>query len=99
MAGYDFAMPKLSDTELAAALKDLPDWSVEQSQLTKTFEFESYMDGVDFARQCATYAETADHHPDLLITWRKVKVSLSTHSEGGISEKDVASAKVYDTYN
>ena len=89
-------MPKLSDSQLEAALQSLPGWEVEHGQLTKTFEFNSYLAGVEFARLCAGHAESVDHHPDLLITWRKVKVSLSTHSEGGITEKDIESAKDYE---
>ena len=92
-------MPKLSDSELAAALQSLPGWEVEHGQLTKTFEFDSYLAGIEFARMCAEYAEKVDHHPDLLIMWRKVKVSLSTHSEGGITEKDIESAKAYERIN
>lgn len=91
-------MPKLSDSEVASALASLPGWSVERGLLTKTFEFPSYARGVLFANACAAHAEKTDHHPDLLITWRKVRVSLSTHSEGGITEKDVESARAYETF-
>lgn len=91
-------MPKLSAAELDSALASLPGWTVESGQLTKTFEFSTYAHGVLFANACAAHAETADHHPDLLISWRKVKVALSTHSERGITEKDVASAKAYESF-
>ena len=81
-------MPKLTEAELAEALNMLPGWEVQDGQITKTYEFGSYLAGVDFAVSLANEAEERDHHPDILITWRKVKVSLSTHSEGGITEKD-----------
>ena len=85
-------MPKLTDAELTDALSTLPGWEVVDGQLSKTYEFGSYLSGVDFAVELANEAESRDHHPDLLITWRKVKVSLSTHSEGGITEKDTGLA-------
>jgi 4a-hydroxytetrahydrobiopterin dehydratase len=92
-------MPKLTESELQSALSTLPGWQVEDGQLAKTFDFDSYLAGVEFARKCANHAEEVDHHPDLLITWRKVRVALSTHSEGGITEKDVESAKAYERFN
>jgi len=85
-------MPKLTDADLADALAMLPGWEVQEGQLTKTYEFGSYLSGVDFAVELANEAESRDHHPDMLITWRKVRVSLSTHSEGGITEKDTSLA-------
>ena len=81
-------MPKLTEAELAEALNMLPGWELQDGQISKTYEFGSYLSGVDFATSLANEAEERDHHPDILITWRKVKVSLSTHSEGGITEKD-----------
>ncbi|MEO7453342.1 MAG: 4a-hydroxytetrahydrobiopterin dehydratase [Fimbriimonadales bacterium] len=81
-------MPKLTDEQLADSLAMLAGWEVEDGQITKTYEFGSYLSGVDFAVALANEAEDRDHHPDMTITWRKVKVSLSTHSEGGITEKD-----------
>jgi 4a-hydroxytetrahydrobiopterin dehydratase len=85
-------MPKLTDAELTEALALLPGWELKDGQIVKTYEFGSYLAGIDFAVELANEAETRDHHPDLLVTWRKVKVSLSTHSEGGITEKDTSLA-------
>ena len=86
-------MPKLTDDELKVALGSLPGWSERDGAIHKTFEFESYMGGLEFARSLGEEAERRDHHPDLLVTWRKVDVGLSTHSEGGITEKDVDLAR------
>ncbi|MCH8274674.1 MAG: 4a-hydroxytetrahydrobiopterin dehydratase [Armatimonadetes bacterium] len=88
-------MPKLTENELREALSQLDGWSVEGGQITKTYEFDSYALGLLFASGCGHLAEQRDHHPDLLITWRRVKVSLATHSEGGITEKDVGLADAY----
>ena len=85
-------MTKLTDAELADAIAILPGWKVEDDQLTKTYEFGTYLSGVDFAVELANEAESRDHHPDITITYKKVKVSLSTHSEGGITEKDTGLA-------
>lgn len=69
-------------------LQSLPGWSVENGELRKQFDFPLYLDGMDFAVALANEAERRDHHPDMTIGWRKVIVSVSTHSEGGITEKD-----------
>lgn len=89
-------MAKLTDEELEAAVDELDAWRVEDGQLSKQFEFGSYLDGLEFASALGQEAEKRDHHPDMTVTWRKVLVSLSTHSEGGITSKDVNLAKFAD---
>ena len=86
-------MPKLAPDELSSALQGLPGWSAEEGQISKTFEFHSYLEGLDFAMALGQEAEKRDHHPDMTVTWRKVKVALSTHSEGGVTEKDTSLAE------
>ena len=78
----------LSHDEIADRLKSLEGWEIVDGQLTKEFKFDAYLDGVDFARRCGELAEEMNHHPDLLIQWRKVTVSLMTHSAGGLTELD-----------
>ena len=85
-------MPKLSEEQVRTRLTGFPGWLVIDGQLTKTFEFDTYLAGLEFGTDVGYAAEKMDHHPDLLITWRKVKVSVSTHSEGGITAKDFALA-------
>jgi len=87
-------MPLLTPHELDLELKDLPGWEVESGQLRKVYEFDAYVNGLLFVLALGFFAEKKDHHPDLLVTWRKVLVSFTTHSEGGITEKDVAMAKL-----
>lgn len=89
-------MPVLSEDELNAQLSQMHGWTVEYGQISKTYEFKSYTEGLVFAVACGRLAEKRDHHPDMLLTWRKVKCSLSTHSEGGITEKDIALASEFD---
>ncbi len=89
-------MPRLNEEDLATALQTLPGWTVEGDHLQKTYTFERYADGVLFALACARLAELKDHHPDLCLTYKKVQVILSTHSEGGITEKDVEMARMIE---
>lgn len=79
---------KLSQEEIESRLDTLDGWEVDEGELTKVFEFESYLAGVDFARRCGELAEEMNHHPDLLIQWRKVTVSVVTHSAGGLTGLD-----------
>jgi len=82
-------MPQLSPDELAARLADLPGWELSAGVLTKTFTVRSFAHGVLFIGAIGQLAEAANHHPDLnLHGYNHVTVSLVTHSEGGITEKD-----------
>ncbi|MFC4076643.1 4a-hydroxytetrahydrobiopterin dehydratase [Salinithrix halophila] len=79
---------KMSDQEIASRIKSFAGWEVQDDRLTKTFRFHSYMEGVDFVNQIAAAAESLQHHPDLLLGYCQVKVAVTTHDEGGITEKD-----------
>lgn len=84
---------KLSNDEIESRLAGLEGWEVKNRVLEKAFEFDSYLEGVDFARRCGEMAEEMNHHPDLLIQWRKVTVSVVTHSAGGLTDLDFQFAK------
>jgi 4a-hydroxytetrahydrobiopterin dehydratase len=86
-------MAKLTEHELAEQLQDLEGWTVEGVAISKVFEFESYPRAALFTQMCAYLAEKHDHHPDILLTYRKVRVSLYTHSEGGVTLKDTSLAR------
>lgn len=62
----------------------------------KTFRFATFRDAVAFVDRLASSADAADHHPDILIRYRRVILTYSTHSEGGLTEKDVAGAREAD---
>ncbi len=82
-------MPLLTNEEIAQRLTTLPDWEVREGVLTKTFTLRSFAHGVLFIGAIAQLAEAANHHPDVsLHGYNRVTVSLSTHSEGGLTEKD-----------
>ena len=84
---------KLSGEEREARLKHCPSWKDEGDLISRTFQFETYLDGVDFAKAVAELAEEANHHPDMLIGYRKVTVTLTTHDAGGVTVLDVELAE------
>jgi 4a-hydroxytetrahydrobiopterin dehydratase len=79
----------LSDDEIRAGLADLPGWDRRDDEIEKVYELASFPDAVAFVTRVGFLAEKADHHPDLDVRWRKVRVGLSTHSEGGITNRDL----------
>jgi 4a-hydroxytetrahydrobiopterin dehydratase len=82
----------LSDTEIESALSSLLGWERVGDQIVKSYERSSFPDAVAFVVRIGFFAERADHHPDLDIRWRTVRVALSTHDAGGITQKDFALA-------
>ena len=74
-------------------LADAPSWSVSDGKVTRTFVFATYAAGVVFASAVAHIADSMDHHPDLLIGYQKVSVSVNTHDVGGISPLDFELAR------
>ena len=89
-------MPLLNDAQIDDALRTLPGWSRDGDALVRQFTLASFPDAVAFVNRLVPHAEAADHHPDLLVNYRRVTVRWSTHSDGGITEKDVAGAKMAD---
>ena len=88
---------KLTESEIARALPDLPGWACKEESMLKRFSFSSYMDGIRFVEMVAIDAEARDHHPDLLVRHGEVTAFLSTHSAGGITFRDLESAKAIDS--
>jgi 4a-hydroxytetrahydrobiopterin dehydratase len=78
--------------EANARLKDLPGWLLQSDSIQKEFRFKSYLAGLDFAYSLGKIAEQQNHHPDLFIGWRRVKVVLSTHAIKGLSQNDFVMA-------
>jgi 4a-hydroxytetrahydrobiopterin dehydratase len=79
----------LSDADVQQALAGLPGWERVGDEIAKTFECASFPDAIAFVVRIGFFAEQADHHPDLDVRWRKVKVALTTHDAGGLTQKDV----------
>ena len=82
-------MPVLTDEQVDAAAKSLDGWERVDGALRRSVKFGAFLDGIDAVRRVAEYAEREDHHPDIDIRWRTVTFALVTHSEGGITDKDV----------
>ncbi len=81
-------MSLLTQKQIAHALGDLPGWQKVDSSITRTFVFKDFAGAMGFVTQVAILAEKAFHHPDIDIRWNKVTLTLSTHDEGGLTEKD-----------
>jgi 4a-hydroxytetrahydrobiopterin dehydratase len=82
----------LTDEEITRELEKLPDWSrVDDGEpaIKATYEFADFRAALDFVNQVGHEAEQMDHHPDIDIRWNKVTLVLSTHSEGGLTQRDV----------
>ena len=86
----------LTPEEIQTNLSKLPDWSTNGDAITRTFTFKSYMDGIAFVNRVADAAEAADHHPDMVLGYRRVVVTLTTHDANGITQKDFALAAEVD---
>lgn len=89
-------MATLTDDEIRDALADLPGWELVDGAVCKEFRLDGFPAAVAFVVRLSYDAQAADHHPDLDIRYNKVRVALSTHSEGGITAKDVAMAKAVE---
>ena len=80
--------------ELTNKIKsDLNEWIIHNELLVKEFVFSTFQDAINFVNAVAKIADEADHHPDIFISYNKVKISLITHDLGEISEKDYSLAK------
>jgi len=89
-------MPKLSPEEIASHLGALPDWRVEDGELTRTFRFENFPAALSFVNKVGQRAEKAGHHPDIDIRYNRVRLGLVTHDAGGLTAKDFELAAVAD---
>jgi len=82
----------LSDQEITAALTGLPGWARSGDSITTTVELADFRAAILYTGAVAYLAEAANHHPDILIQWNKVTLTLSTHSAGGLTGADMALA-------
>jgi 4a-hydroxytetrahydrobiopterin dehydratase len=89
-------MARLSRDEIERRLKTLNGWALDGDAIKKQFTFKGFPDAVAFVDRLVPEAEAADHHPDITINYRRVTLSYSTHSEGGLTEKDFAGAQMAD---
>jgi 4a-hydroxytetrahydrobiopterin dehydratase len=89
-------MAVLSDDEITARLAELDGWQRDGDAIKRQLKFEDFQASVDFVNRITPVAEDMGHHPDICISWNTVDLSLSTHSEGGITESDFQLARQVD---
>lgn len=89
-------MPPLKKDEIKARLRSLNGWELDDGELEKKVKLVDFDAAMKFVNGVAGLAEAADHHPDISIKYNRVKLTLSTHSEGGITEKDFTLAARID---
>ena len=87
---------KLSSDQVTARLAAAPGWKKDGDAITKIYALPSFPDAIAFVTRLAFECEAADHHPDLRINYKKVTVTWSTHSEGGVTDKDFEGARQSD---
>ncbi len=89
-------MARLGNDEIEAKLDELDGWSHEGDAIVKEFDHGDFKGSVDFVNSITAEAEEMNHHPDLEISWATVKVTLTTHSEGGLTAGDFELARQID---
>ena len=89
-------MARLSDQEIEEALTSCDGWSREGEAIVKEFDRGDFAGSVDFVNAIAPRAEEMNHHPDVNISWSKVEVTITTHSEGGLTQNDFELAHKID---
>jgi 4a-hydroxytetrahydrobiopterin dehydratase len=89
-------MTKLTRDEIQQRLKGLSGWTLEGDAIRKQYTFAGFPEAVAFVGRLAPEAEAADHHPDILINYKRVTLTYSTHSEGGLTVKDFEGAATAD---
>jgi 4a-hydroxytetrahydrobiopterin dehydratase len=85
-------MQKMAQSEIEQALRGAPGWERQGDSITRTFTLASFPEAMLFAAAVGNLAQRADHHPDILIQYKRVKLTLSTHTAGGLTAKDFALA-------
>ncbi|MEW6144807.1 MAG: 4a-hydroxytetrahydrobiopterin dehydratase [Thermodesulfobacteriota bacterium] len=81
-------MALMSDAEIEEGLSGLKGWERKGNEIVKVYRNKNFVESIGFVNKVAILAEKADHHPDILIQYKNVTLTLSTHSKGGLTEKD-----------
>jgi 4a-hydroxytetrahydrobiopterin dehydratase len=89
---------KLSRSDAEQRIKTLTGWTLDGDAIRKQYTFKDFLEAIAFVNRLAPAAEAADHHPDILINYKRVTLTYSTHSEGGLTEKDFAGAAAADRF-
>jgi 4a-hydroxytetrahydrobiopterin dehydratase len=89
-------MALLSSKDVESRLREVQGWTLDGNAIRKQFVFKGFPEAVTFVSRLVPHAEAADHHPDVLINYKRVTLTYSTHSEGGLTPKDFDGAKTAD---
>ncbi len=90
-------MGVLSEEEIKEKLKSLVGWQLKGKEIHKVYTLKTFKDAIAFVNKVADLADRANHHPDFLIQYDKVTLTLSTHSKGGVTDKDINLASQIET--
>ena len=86
-------MKLLTPDEITNKLRSITSWNSKNKSIQKTFNFDEYLEGIEFASKVGRIAENLNHHPDITIHWRAVEVVTTSHDAGGITEMDFRLAR------
>ena len=89
-------MSVLSPAEIEQRMKGLSGWTLAGDAIRKQYTFGGFLEAIAFVNRLAPEAEAADHHPDILVNYKRVTLTYSTHSEGGLTAKDFDGAALAD---
>jgi len=87
----------IAKSDINTMMKRIPEWETDKRSIERTFEFDDFNQAIDFVNAVAEIADEEDHQPDIDIRWNKVRLILSTHSEGGLTDLDFHLAEKLDT--
>ena len=82
----------LSDADIHQALQRLPGWKQHGQAIERILQFDNFVKAMEFVNQIAEAAEAVNHHPDILINYNKVTLTLTSHDSGGVTQRDVRMA-------
>jgi len=89
-------MGKLDEAAIRKAIEGLKGWTLDGAAIRRQFTLASFPDAIAFVTRLAFDAEVADHHPDILINYKRVTLTYTTHSDGGLTQKDFDGARKAD---
>lgn len=90
-------MPKLSEPEILERLPAAKNWERHGDMLVRSWQFPSFRRALEFVNHVAALAEKVDHHPDIILSYRTVRLELSTHADGGLTNRDFQFASEVNT--
>ncbi|TVQ61181.1 MAG: 4a-hydroxytetrahydrobiopterin dehydratase [Phycisphaerales bacterium] len=91
-------MEKMAEADVKTALDRVPEWAEVNGEIQRTYRFDDFERAMVFVNKVADAAEARQHHPDIMIRYNKVTLTVSTHDAGGITEKDFELATTIDAF-